>query len=81
LIDLALAAGFRLLDLRTATRREWEEFELGYLADWEDWLMDWSQHDEATAIRSRTDTHRNEYLRGWRDVLGFAYVVLGRPSA
>ena len=81
LVDLALAAGFRLLDLRTATRREWEEFELGYLADWEDWLMDWSEQHEAAAIRSRTDAHRNEYLRGWRDVLGFAYLVLGRPSA
>jgi SAM-dependent methyltransferase len=79
LIDLATDAGFRLLDLRTATRREWEEFEFGYLADWENWLMDWSHDPDATSIRARADTHRTEYLRGWRDVLGFAYLVLGRP--
>jgi SAM-dependent methyltransferase len=80
LVDLALAVGFRLLDLRTATRREWEEFELSYLADWENWLMDWSQEAEATTVRSKADTHRIEYLRGWRDVLGFAYLILGRPA-
>jgi SAM-dependent methyltransferase len=79
LVDLATDAGFRLLDLRTATRREWEEFEFGYLADWEDWLMDWSNEPEATNTRARADTHRMEYLSGWRDVMGFAYLVLGRP--
>ena len=80
LVDLALATGFRLLDLRTATRREWEEFELGFLADWENWLIDRSDEGQAAAIRASADTHRNGYLRGWRDVLGFAYLILGRPQ-
>jgi SAM-dependent methyltransferase len=79
LVELSIDSGFRLLDLRTATRREWEEFEFGYLADWEDWLMDWSNDPQATSVRSRADTHRTEYLRGWREVMGFAYLVLGRP--
>jgi SAM-dependent methyltransferase len=80
LVDLALSFGFRLLDLRTATRREWEEFELGYLADWEEWLLRWPNDPGAAEIRERADAHRTGYLRGYRDVLGFAYLTLGVPA-
>jgi hypothetical protein len=31
-------------------------------------------------VRELTDTHRTEYLRGWREVLGFAYLTLGIPA-
>ncbi len=81
LVDLAIAVGFRPLDLRSATRREWEEFELGYLADWEEWLVRHADDEAAPEILERSDTHRTEYLRGWRTVLGFAYLTLGRPTA
>jgi hypothetical protein len=33
----------------------------------------------APEIRGRADTHRTEYLRHWRDFLGFAYLTLGKP--
>jgi SAM-dependent methyltransferase len=78
-VDLAATFGFRLLDLRTATRREWEAFEFGYLADWEEWLARWPNDAAAAEIRERTDSHRNGYLRGYREVLGFAYLTLGMP--
>jgi cyclopropane fatty-acyl-phospholipid synthase-like methyltransferase len=80
LVDGALSVGFRLLDLRTASRREWEEFELGFLADWEEWLMRYGDSEQAKSVEERTDAHRTEYLRGWRDVLGFAYLILGIPG-
>ncbi len=80
LVDVALAAGFRPLDLRTASRREWEEFEFGYLADWEEWLLLHGDSTEAATVRERADVHRTEYLRGWRPVLGFAYLTLGKPA-
>lgn len=79
LVDLAITVGFRVTDLRTATRREWEEFEFGYLADWEDWLVQYGDDEAAPEIRGRADTHRTEYLRHWRDFLGFAYLTLGKP--
>ena len=60
-----------MTDLRTATRREWEEFEFGYLADWEEWLVQYGDDEAAPEIRGRADTHRTEYLRHWRDFLGF----------
>jgi SAM-dependent methyltransferase len=80
LVDLAIAAGFRPLDLRSASRREWEAFEFGYLADWEEWLVRYPDAEAAPGILERSDTHRTEYLRGWRPVLGFAYLTLGRPT-
>jgi SAM-dependent methyltransferase len=80
LVDTAMASGFRLLDLRTATRREWEQFEFGYLADTEEWLMGSATHEAAPGAAQRSAAHRNGYLRGYRDVLGFAYLILGRPQ-
>jgi cyclopropane fatty-acyl-phospholipid synthase-like methyltransferase len=80
LVDTALSLGFRLLDLRTACRREWEQFEFGFLADWEEWLMVYGDTERASTVRELTDTHRTEYLRGWRQVLGFAYLILGIPG-
>ncbi len=79
LVDLALAAGLRPLRIQTATRDEWEQFESGYLADWEEWLLRHGDDPRAGEIRAQADTHRNEWLRGYREVLGFAYLTLGRP--
>lgn len=80
LVDLALGQGFRPLHTQTANRDEWEQFESGYLADWEEWLLRHGEHPDAEGIRVRADTHRGEWLHGWRDVLGFAYLTLGRPQ-
>ena len=78
LVDLALTAGFRPLFVQTASRDEWEQFESGYLADLERWLHRHGDRREADAIRARADKHRNEWLRGYRQTLGFAYLNLGR---
>lgn len=81
LVDLALAAGLRPLFMQTASRDEWERFESGYLADWEEWLHRSGKHPDASEIRARADNHRNQWLRGYRNVLGFAYLTLGRSDS
>ncbi|HEY1366164.1 MAG TPA: class I SAM-dependent methyltransferase [Gaiellaceae bacterium] len=78
LVDLAVASGFRPLFVQTANRDEWERFESGYLADWERWLHRHGDRPEADEIRARADAHRSEWLRGYRHILGFAYLTLGR---
>ena len=78
LVDMAVALGFRPLFIQTANRDEWESFESGYLADNEEWLVDHHDQPEADALRVKTDIHRREWLTGYRDVLGFAYLTLGR---
>ena len=80
LVDMAVALGFRPLFTQTANRDEWESFESGYLADYETWLVDHNHRPEAETIRVKADTHRTEWLTGYRDVLGFAYLTLGRGN-
>jgi len=74
--DLTAAAGFRPAWIETATEAEWEEFESGYQADEEEWLAAHPDHPEAAEIRQRVDEHRSYWLRGYRGLLGFAYLTL-----
>lgn len=77
LVDAAVAEGFRPLRIQTATRGEWEEFESGFAAGAEDWLLANPDHSDAEQVRTKLDGHRSMWLRGYRDVLGFAYLTLG----
>jgi len=79
LVDAAVAAGFRPLRVQTATRGEWEEFESGVAAGAEEWLLANRDHPEAEQVRERLDSNRSIWLRGHRDVMGFAYLTLGVP--
>src|SRR5579859_1276471 len=74
--DLAVAAGFRPAWIETATEAEWEEFESAYQADEEAWLAAHPDHPEAAALRQRLDEHRSHWLRGYRGLLGLAYLTL-----
>jgi cyclopropane fatty-acyl-phospholipid synthase-like methyltransferase len=80
LVEAATAEGFRPLRIETATRGEWEEFESGYAAGAEEWLLANAGHPEAGQVRANLDRHRSIWLRGHRDVLGFAYLTLGVPG-
>jgi SAM-dependent methyltransferase len=80
LVDLAVANGFRPIDIQTAGPAEWEAFESGFLADREEWLVRHPNHPDAEEIRTRADRHRDGWLRGYRNVLGLAYLVLGVPG-
>jgi SAM-dependent methyltransferase len=76
LADLAVAAGFRLAWIETATPGEWEDFESGYQSDEEEWLAAHPGHPEAAEIRERLDQHRSCWLRGYYGILGQAYLTL-----
>ena len=79
LVEAATAEGFRPLRIQTATRGEWEEFESGLAAGPEEWLLAHGDHGEAAQVRAKLDRQRSIWLRGHRDVLGFAYLTLGVP--
>jgi SAM-dependent methyltransferase len=80
-VDAATAQGFRPLLIQTATRDEWEEFESGLAAADEEWLLANPNHPGAGQVRDRLDRQRSIWLRGHRDVLGFAYLTLGVPRS
>lgn len=76
LVDAAVAAGFRPGRVETASRDEWDAFESGYAADAEEWLVARADRDGAAAVRARLDDHRASWLRGYRGLLGMAYLEL-----
>lgn len=81
LVELAIEVGYRPIRIESANRDEWEEFQSGYLLDWEDWLLRYPDRPEAAELRERSDGRRADWLRGYRDVFGFAYLTLGVPAA
>ncbi|MER5944935.1 class I SAM-dependent methyltransferase [Streptomyces sp. NPDC001904] len=76
LVDRAVEAGFRPAWTETANRDEWEAFESGYQSDKEVWLAAHPDHPLAEETRAKLDGHRANWLRGYRDVLGIAYLTL-----
>lgn len=76
LVDAAIEAGFRPLWVETASVEEWEEFESGYRSDVEEWLAAHPGHPLAAETRERIDAQRSSWLRGYRRVLGIAYLTL-----
>jgi cyclopropane fatty-acyl-phospholipid synthase-like methyltransferase len=76
LVDLAVDAGFRPAWIETASLDEWEEFESGYQADQEEWLATHRDHPLAAGTREAVDEHRSYWLRGYRGILGLAYLTL-----
>jgi precorrin-6B methylase 2 len=78
-VDAATGAGFRPLRIETATLGEWDEFESGLAAGAEEWLLANPDHPEAGQVRDRLSSHLSTWLRGHRDVMGFAYLTLAVP--
>jgi cyclopropane fatty-acyl-phospholipid synthase-like methyltransferase len=80
LADEAVAAGFRPLNIEMSTRGEWDWFEAGFAASSEEWLLANGDHEAADALRARLDAHRTRWLRGSRETMGYAYLLLGVPT-
>lgn len=78
IVERALAAGWRVLSLTTADQREWDEFESSWRLGRERWLRVNGHVPNANEIRQRLDERAREYVRVYRGVLGFAYLVLSR---
>ncbi|WP_367137658.1 cyclopropane-fatty-acyl-phospholipid synthase family protein [Saccharothrix sp. HUAS TT1] len=79
LVDLAMACGYRLLSLATATLDEWDSFESRWCASRERWLLANPDHPQAADVRAIVDDHRDGWLKGYRTEFGFAYLTLARP--
>jgi SAM-dependent methyltransferase len=76
IVDAAIASGYRLLGISEVNDDEWDDFESGWCAGYERWLLANPAHPEAPAARERVDDHRTRWLHGYRGVLGFAYLTL-----
>lgn len=76
LVDAALAAGWRILDLHDSTRTEFDAYEVGHLRAREEWLLDHPSHP----IRAELDRAWSSWLRGHRRPMGFLTLLLAVPA-
>jgi cyclopropane fatty-acyl-phospholipid synthase-like methyltransferase len=77
LVELAVDAGFMPIAVHEANLDEWDVFESGYTACYARWLAEHdADHPDAAEVRARAQRQRNAYLRGYRGILGLAYLQL-----
>jgi hypothetical protein len=77
LVDVAVAHGFMPVSVQEASIDEWDEFESGFSACYARWLSEHSpDHADADEVRARAARQRTAYLRGYRGILGMAYLSL-----
>lgn len=77
LLEIAVDTGFQPLLVTEASLDEWDEFETGFCATYVRWLAAHpADHPEAEEVRERSARQRAAYFRGYRGVLGMAYVGL-----
>ncbi|KAK4149168.1 SAM-dependent methyltransferase [Chaetomidium leptoderma] len=78
LVGMCRETGWEVLHLSTADQREWDDFESRHRAGLREWLLANPDSPQAQIIREQQDAKEREYLTGYRGVLGFVYLVLGR---
>jgi len=77
LVDLATQCGFAVMQVHEASQDEWDRFESGYVARWLTWLAANGQtHPDHAAVTARVQRQRDAYFRGYRGVLGMAYLCM-----
>ena len=76
LVDTATELGWRVIHVSTADQREWDDFEGTWRAGRQEWLLAHPDDHRADQIRKELDSQLRDYLGTYRNVLGFAYLVL-----
>jgi SAM-dependent methyltransferase len=77
LLDIARDCGFVVVRVHQASLDEWDRFESGYTARYASWLAGHPpEHPDAAAVRTRLHAQSNAYFKGYRGILGMAYLEL-----
>jgi cyclopropane fatty-acyl-phospholipid synthase-like methyltransferase len=77
LLDLADKCGFACVQTHQASLDEWDAFESGYTARYARWLSGHRpDHPNAREICQKAQGQRAAYFRGYRGVLGMAYLAM-----
>ena len=77
LIELSTKHGFAVVRVHEATLDEWDMFESGHHAKYAVWLAEHStEHPDAAAVQTLATRQQEAYFRGYRGILGMAYLSL-----
>lgn len=77
IIELATKHDFAVVRVHEATLDEWDMFESGHQAKYALWLAQHpADHPDAAEVRSLSQRQQHAYFRGYRGILGMAYLSL-----
>ncbi|MEV0155524.1 class I SAM-dependent methyltransferase [Micromonospora sp. NPDC050686] len=78
LVDVAEQAGWTPVYAHVSDAAEWDNYEWSWVGSLTEWALDNPGHPDAADALAVAREHRDQWLRGYRDVLGFATLVLRR---
>jgi SAM-dependent methyltransferase len=78
LVDVAERAGWTPVYAHVSDAAEWDNYEWSWTGSLTEWALDNPGHPDAAEALTLAREHRDQWLRGYRDVLGFVTLVLRR---
>ncbi|AXI77702.1 SAM-dependent methyltransferase [Peterkaempfera bronchialis] len=77
-VDQALADGWVPVYAHTSTLDEWDDYEWSWTGSLARWALDNPDHPASQDALKAAQQHRDQWLRGYRGVLGFVTLLLRR---
>ncbi|QLQ34940.1 SAM-dependent methyltransferase [Micromonospora robiginosa] len=78
LVDVVEEAGWTPVHAHVSDAAEWDNYEWSWVGSLTEWALDNPGHPDAADALAVAREHRDGWLRGYRDVLGFVTLVLRR---
>lgn len=78
LVDATEQAGWTPVYVHVSDAAEWDNYEWSWVGSLTEWALDNPGHPGAAAALALAREHRDDWLHGYRNVLGFATLVLRR---
>ncbi|MFC3988135.1 SAM-dependent methyltransferase [Actinoplanes siamensis] len=78
LADAAAKAGWAPVYAHVSEPAEWDDYEWSWTGSLTGWALDNPGHPDAAQVLDAARAHRDQWLRGYRGVLGFVTLVLRR---
>ena len=78
LVDQAARAGWEPVYAHVSDAAEWDDYEWSWTGSLLEWALDNPGHPDAVEAARVAREHRDQWLRGYRGVLGFATLLLRR---
>ncbi len=78
LVEVAEEVGWTPVYAHVSDAAEWDNYEWSWIGSLTEWALDNPGHPDAADALNLAREHRDQWLRGYRNVLGFATLVLRR---
>jgi SAM-dependent methyltransferase len=78
LVDVAEHACWTPVYAHISDAAEWDHYEWSWIGSLTEWALDNPGHPDAAEALTLAREHRDQWLRGYRNVLGFVTLVLRR---